>query len=344
MRLICHIGTPKTAASQIQNSFVANRAWLANHGISYPDLLVPDGNHIALFFACSLVVNDFAREHGLYTAEELRELRECLSAHIKQYVDGLDDTIHTVVMSSEILTGSMQHPDAIARLKKLLSPFFDEITIVVYTRRQDDAVLAMYGEFIQTGISNAPFREFVDLCLSPDGPTPYIFYRKLLAPWVKIWGKDNIIVRRFSPIDFIDGNILADFMGIVQNTWEPDMDGFIPSQDDTLALSAPMLEFLRSLYPHIASTEIGKPDPKHAALSPYLSEMPTTPRPVMGASTARRIMQMFADANDWLRDTFFPELDGPFFPARPDQPENSNLGQITLEEFTELTGRFLTKL
>lgn len=242
------------------------------------------------------------------------------------------------------LTVSQFVQQSLARLKNLLSPLFEEIVIVAYTRRQDDAILAVYGEFIQDGLTDAPFRDFVDLCCGANSPTPYLFYRKTLAPWVNIWGKDNIIIRRFSPMDFIDGTILADFMGIVQNTWEPDMNGFVFSDEAAPGLSAPMLELLRRLSPHISAIKDGKPNPCRHRLAPLLSTMPTSPRPVMGEATAGLIMQRFQGANTWLRETFFPDLDGPFFPDRPDQPANGNLSHITLEDCTALTGLLLSKL
>jgi len=344
VKLICHIGTPKTASTLIQNSFAANGPWLAGHGVSYAKLLAPDANHITLFFACANGVHDFARDYGLNSMPEVHAFRRHLIDRLKWHMDQLDSNIHTMVMSSENLTGNMHHPDEIARLKELLSPFFDDIKIVVYIRRQDDAILSMYGEFMRRGFSDDMFRDFVDVCLGPDSPTPYLYYRRELSKWLDVWGRENIIVRRFSPADFIDGDILTDFMGIVQNTWEPNMDGFATSTDDNRGLSAPTLEFLRRLYPHISFIRDGRPNTTRTFLTPFISTMPTTPRPVMAVETARHIMHSFNPANTWLRETFFPDLEGPFFPDRPDHPERGNLGQLSFDEFAEFTGLLLSKI
>ena len=344
MKLICHIGTPKTASTLIQNSLDVTPEWLAERGLAYGKVLAPDANHITLFYACANTVHDFARDYGLHSMEELEAFRQKVSDRIAWHKDQLPDTIDTMIMSSENLTGNMHHPGEIDRLKTLLEHHFDDIKIVIYVRRQDDAILSMYGEFMRRGFSDDLFRDFVDVCLGPDSPTPYLYYRRELAKWVDIWGADNIIVRRFSTVDFIDGDILADFLGIVLDTWEPNLDGFLPSREDNRGLSAPMLELLRRLHPRIAFMQDGKPNPQRTLLTPYISQMPTHPRPVMAAGTARHIMRHFEPANAWLKDTFFPDLKGPFFPERPDHPEHGNLGQISEQEILDLTSELLSKI
>jgi hypothetical protein len=344
VKLVCHIGTPKTASTLIQNSLEANPKWMARHGLAYGKVLAPDANHITLFYACANKVHDFARDYGLNSMGELAEFRIKVADRIKWHQDQIGDSAHTMIMSSENLTGNMHHPDEIAQLKDFLTPLFDDIQIVVYVRRQDDAILSMYGEHMRRGFSNELFREFVDICLGPNSPTPYLYYRRELANWVNVWGRENIIARRFSSVDFIDGNVLADFLGIVLNTWEPNLDGFTASSEDNRGLSAPMLELLRRLHPHIAFIKDGKPNPQRTALTPYISQMPTFPRPLMAAGTAQHIMRHFEPANSWLKETFFPQLDGPFFPDRPDHPERGNLGQVTPEDMVDLTGQLLSKL
>lgn len=343
MKLILHIGTPKTASTLIQNSLENNPEWLAENGAAYGKVLAPDANHITLFFACANAVHDFARDYGLHSMEDLAEFRQKVSDRIAWHKDQLADTVDTMIMSSENLTGNMHRPGEIARLRSLLEPHFDDIKIVIYVRRQDDAILSMYGEYMRRGFSDDLFRDFVDVCLGPDSPTPYLYYRRVLSRWVKVWGTENIIVRRFSSVDFIDGDILADFLGIVMNTWEPDLDGFKVSQDDNRGLSAPMLEWLRRLHPHIPFMKDDQPNPQRTLLTPLISKMPTQPRPVMAAGTAQHIMRHFAPANAWLKETFFPDLDGPFFPDRPDHPERGNLGHLTPEDMISLTGQLLSK-
>ncbi|WP_373050774.1 hypothetical protein [Thalassovita aquimarina] len=344
LKLICHIGTPKTASTLIQNSFDANPHWLADRGIAYGKLLAPDPNHITLFFACASKLHDFARDYGIRSMDELRAFRTKLKDRMLWHIDQVNDFAHTMVMSSENLTGNMYHPDEIARLKEMLAPHFEDIKIVVYVRRQDDAILSMYGEYMRRGFSAARFRDFVDVCLGPRSPTSYLYYRGQLSKWIEVWGRENIIVRRFAPGAFINGDILSDFMAIVQGSREPDMDGFEISTDDNRGLSAPALEFLRQLQPHVPFIKDGQPNEQRTLLTPYISLLPTKPRPVMDQALADHIMRRFGPANAWLKETFFPDLEGPFFPERPARPEQGNLGQISTQEFADLTGNLLSKI
>ncbi len=344
MKLICHIGTPKTASTLIQNSLDANPAWLAERGIAYGKVLAPDANHITLFFISARELHDFARDYGLRNQKEVDDFRTRVSERIKEHKASLPRHVDTMVMSSENLMGNIREINEIERLKAFLSEHFDEIKIVSYVRRQDDAILSMYGEFMRRGFSAETFQEFVAICLGPDTPIPYLYYRRELSKWIEVWGKQNMIIRRFSPVDFINGDILADFMGVVQGTWEPDMEGFTPSVDDNRGLSAPTLEFLRRMHGDIPFILDGQPNLQRTKLTPFISTLPQRPRPIMSAGTARHIMNHFRPANKWLKEEFFPDLDGAFFPDRPDQPEQGNLGLLTAADCVQLTGRLLANL
>jgi hypothetical protein len=344
LKLICHIGTPKTASTLIQNSFDANTGWLQDRGIAYGKVLAPDANHITLFFICAREMHDFARDYGLRSKEDVDAFRKRVSRRIIEHKASLPARVTTMVMSSENLIGNIRHVEEIQQLRAFLMPHFDDIKIVTYVRRQDDAILSMYGEFMRRGFNNETFNEFVSVCLGDDTPIPYLYYRRELSKWIDVWGRENMIVRRFSPVDFINGDILTDFMGVVQQTWEPDMEGFEPSTEDNRALSAPALEFLRRLHGDIPFIINGQPNPQRTLLTPFIGKLQQQPRPIMAAETARRIMSHFRPANKWLKEEFFPDLDGAFFPDRPDQPEHGNLGQLTLDDSIALTGRLLSIL
>ena len=344
MKLICHIGSPKTASTLIQNSFEENTSWLHDRGIAYGKVLAPDANHITLFFVCAKELHDFARDYGLNSQADVANFRRKVSERIEQHKANLPDHVNTMVMSSENLMGNIHTLGEIRNLKEFLSQHFDEIQIVCYLRRQDDALLSMYGEYMRRGFNRETFNDFIKICLSPDTPMPYLYYRRTLSKWIEIWGKRNIVVRRFSPVDFIQGDILVDFMGIVQKTWEPDMEGFTPSPADNRGLSAPALEYLRRLHTDVPFIKNGQPNPQRTKLTPFISALPQRPRPIMPADTARMIMDHFIEANRWLKNEFNPSLEGAFFPTRPDHPEFGNLGQLTIEDSIMLTGRLLSRI
>lgn len=348
VKLVCHIGTPKTASTLIQNTCDANPEWLAEHGLAYGKVLAPDANHITLMFICANELHDFARDYGIHSLEALDTFHGKVCERIEWHLGQLGPDIHTVIMSSENLTGNMGHIDEINRLKALLTPYFDEIEIVTYVRRQDEGILSMYGEFMRRGFSDDTFAEFVDFCLGEDTPTQYLYYRRELMKWIEVFGRENVHVRRFVPGAFKGGDILSDFMSFVLGMdgedQTVDLTGFEPSRDDNRGLSAPVLEALRRMHPRIPFIKDGQPNIVRTTLTPFISLLPQHPRPVMSPERGQRIMSHFAGANGWLKETFFPELPGPVFPQRVDQPQQGNIGQLTLDEFADISGQLLDSL
>ena len=122
------------------------------------------------------------------------------------------------------------------------------------------------------------------------------------------------------------------------------MQGFVPSSDDNRGLSAPALEFLRRLHSHVPFMKAGQPNLKRTRLTPFINALPQRPRPIMAAETAHHIMTHFRPANKWLKEEFFPDLDGAFFPNRPDHPEHGNLGQLSTDQSMALSGQLLVNL
>lgn len=336
MKLICHIGTPQTDAPLIQASMAKNARWLAKRGIVYADLQKDSVEHTALVYANANQPDDGARALGLQTPQDLRQLRERLSQHLQQHCAAARQAgQHTMIMSSQLLSAALSDPDEITRLKEFLQPHFSDIKILMYLRRQDDVVLAAYDDHIRRGLSARTLEQFVDDCLGPKDLTPYIFYRREISRWQAVWGKPNLILRRYSKGDFIQGTLLADMLGVVLGSWTPDLTGFCPARLDNAPLSAPALEFLRQIQPQLPARLRGQPNPLRAQLMPQINALPADPRPIMPAALAHQIMQHFVPANTWLKEQFAPQLEGDFFPDRPDHPAYGNVGQISAEAWTQ---------
>lgn len=341
MKLVCHIGTPKTASTFLQNTCAGNSDWLRANGVIYPDLMSRSSNHLTLFYAASEQIHDFARDYGLKTREDVLRFREKIGKVIADQVAQAPKSAHTMLFSSENLTGNLRGAANIQNLGEILKPHFDEIKIVIYLRRQDDAILSMYGEHLRMGYSGSSFPEFVNTCLGKPSPTPYLYYRRMLSDWINVFGRDALDVRIFDKDSLIGSDILFDFMTTVFGPDLPDLSQVQPAADDNTGLSAPALEFLHKMYPYIPRRENGVLNKRRVKLSSRINALPSSPRPRMSHKDSQMIMDHFRPANTWLHKTFFPDVDGPVFPDR-DPGGDSNMGQITLEQFAEYTGRLLT--
>lgn len=341
MKLVCHIGTPKTASTFLQNTFAANAAWLERNGVIYPDLGSRDANHITLFYAAAERLHDFARDHGLKNREDVLRFREDLTNRIARQVAQAPDHIHTMLVSSENLTGNLTGRPGVGNLGEMLKPHFEEIRIVVYLRRQDDAILSMYGEFMRRGFNGATFGEFIESCFAPNSLTPYLYFRRLLNMWADVFGQEALCVRLFDRAHLTGGNILSDMMAQVFGKAVPDLSEVVRSPEDNSSLSAPVLEFLRRMYPFIPFRKNDGINLTRELLAAQINTLPSTPRPQMSAAQSKRIMDHFRPANDWLSETFFPHLGGPVFPDRSADETPGNLGHLSLDEFAEFAGHLL---
>lgn len=342
MKLVCHIGTPKTASTFLQNTCVGNPDWLRENGVIYPDLMSHNANHITLTYAADEHIREFAHDYGLKTREDVLRFREKMHTALSDQIAQATPNAHTMLVSSENMTGNLHGPKSIQNLKDIFSPHFDEIKIVVYLRRQDDAILSMYGEFMRKGFNGMSFPDFVTACLSRHSPTPYLYYRRVLSTWIDVFGKDAMDVRLFDRDCLAGGDILTDFMTALFGADIPDLSQIQPAAEDNTGLSAPVLEFLYRMYPYIPRRKDDALNMGRVNLASRIDALPATPRPRMAPKQSQKIMEHFRPANTWLRDTFFPGSDGPVFADRKPGDGDSNMGQITIEQFAEYTGRLFT--
>lgn len=341
MKVICHIGHPKTATTFLQNTCMANRPWLRQHGILYPDTLDPDGNHISLLFACANRISVFARDRGIATLDDVRAYRARLGDHLKLQIADAGDEVHTVLLSSENLTANISGQPGVQNVADFLSDLADDVRIVVYLRRQDDSLLSMYGEFMRRGFSGVSFDQFVNNVFEDPDKLPHIFYRRSLELWANAFGAERISVRLFDRANLIGADILTDFLDVAFAGKVPDLSEVRRSAQDNTGLSAPALEFLRMLHPYILFEKDGRINLLRRALNSKIERLPQEPRPRLSQEQSDRIMNHFATGNEWVRSTFLPDHPAPLFPPRRGDNPTSNLGQITTAEFAQFTGILL---
>lgn len=345
MNVICHIGQPKTATTLLQDTCMANRDWLRRQGVLYPDTMDPGGNHIGLLFACANHISPFARGRGIHTPQDVQDHRAKLLAHLRRQIDAAEDGVGTLLLSSENLTGNMSAEGSVQNVADFLAEIAGDVRIIVYLRRQDDALLSMYGEYMRRGFSAATFPDFVATCLADPHRVPYIFHRRILEFWAKAFGKDRITVRLFDRAEMTGGDIVSDFFGTVfgrgSGGRQVDLSALARPAEANVGLSAPALEFLRRIQPRVPFDHDGVPNPRREALRGRIDALPKAPRPVMAQADSARIMDHFAAGNAWVRDTFLPGRAAPLFPPRPQGAEASNLGQLSVDDCADFAARLL---
>ncbi len=217
MKAIIHIGTEKTGSTTIQHFLRDSRSFLQSHGVAYP--LTPglvDHRQLAYYAKNVYKQEDaFIREHGLYSPERLAEWKTGFENQLQRELSQLDTSVHSVIFSSEHLHSRLWGESGIQNLKQLLLPWFTEIEILVYLRRQDQVAVSGYSTKLKTGETPGEI-----LNLNVDPKNHYYNYYVLLNKWSAVFGRNNVQVRLFDPTSFHNNDLISDFLaaaGISEN-------------------------------------------------------------------------------------------------------------------------------
>lgn len=331
MKAVLHIGTPKTATTHLQRTLSAGRRALHEAGIVYPDLLNTAHDHITLFCAAHPWLHPFQSGYGIAAQDDIVPFRARLRERLHAVVAADPDALF--VMSSENLSGNLSTPEGIANLRDLLAGVFDEISVVVYLRRQDEALLSMYAEFMRKGFSALTFDAFVQQNLTDARVVPYLDYAALLRKWETAFGAGALVPRLFEPQALAGGTVLSDFLALIAA--DPvDLARRLPAvPQSNVSLSAPALEFLRLIRPVVPFGHQGRANPERARLMPRIDTLPGDPRPVMAAAQSERILAHYAAGNRSVAARYFPDGPDTLFPQDVRGAPDSNLGQLGLEDF-----------
>jgi len=189
-KLLIHAGFGKTGTSALQNFFVRNLKRLAANKIYYPAAgrQELDAHHY-------LATKARPGEGTGFTCDETwDEQIEAIAREVGKKKSG------TVLISSEVFSGRLEW----FKLNKLFD-LFDEVSVVLYLRRQDEIVMSSYQQWIKDGTFSASYEEMDAL--------PY-FYDKSLKLWSDFLRgrKGRIIVRPYEKSAFQSGTIFSDFM------------------------------------------------------------------------------------------------------------------------------------
>ena len=298
MKTVCylHIGTEKTGTTSIQNFLSKNRSGLEQQGILYPRS-PGNQNHTALtvYALRTAKQSGIRRSSGVSTPEQVPRFRERLTAELDREIAGSGASI--VIFSNEHLSSRLLTEPEIERVKTLCDKYAKQTKIVVYLRNQVDFLVSSFGTTIKSGST----RKF---------PYPLtrrrirtMDYWRLLEPWQKIFGRQNMIVRRFERVHFVDGDLLSDFAAQVPfNT-----SGFTRTEPRNEALGARELAFLREFNARVprwingavANSARGNIVTALAGLSE------AGPRLSVSPDIAAAIMQHFENSNRRMVEEYF---------------------------------------
>ncbi|MDB5554907.1 MAG: hypothetical protein JWL86_4891 [Rhizobium sp.] len=235
----------------------------------------------------------------------------------------------TMLLSNEHCASRLVYPDDICRLRDFLAPLAETITIVVYLRRQDEAMLSMYSTALRSG-SARPL-EF---------PSEHIIawkfdYEKLLARWAVVFGRENIVVRLFNELR--NDDILDDFTAAA--TFAGDIGWTRPEGRLNTRLDARQAEYLRVLnvfFPEFRERHVSA---RRGNLSQVVAQVEGSgvPLGLPPRMAAELLERMRASNGAVARDYFGRERVGDPLFGDADIPLAAEPYEMTLEEFAGMT-------
>jgi hypothetical protein len=219
--LYLHIGSPKTATTSIQKYLQLNAKILRKHDYRFPKLLHPypliSSSRNGHFLTGELYKKNGERDYDLeqqYRQEGMEQVEKCFAK------------FHHVILSDEILWRDILWQSNTDNSPQNVFPFLMEhsrqheyqVKVVVYLRRQDDLISSYWNQKVKK-IANRhgrsfteTLKEYISWSLDDENETYMLDYARRLDYLADVFGKENLIVRRFDPKTWIHGSIIDDFM------------------------------------------------------------------------------------------------------------------------------------
>jgi len=210
-KAILHIGTEKTGTTSIQKFLYENRIKLGANGLLFPASAGFISNQLLVVYGKKEPEQDIAPPTlDVKDAAALSVWKEnFVQNHCAEIIEFQKrHTNSTVVYSAEHLQSRLTSLEEIKRVARLLRPLYDEISVLVYVRRQDIYARSAHSTSVRGG-EKRPF-SFDNI----HAGGPYYNYRLLLENWSEVFGADTLNVRLFEKPRLIGKNVVSDFESV----------------------------------------------------------------------------------------------------------------------------------
>lgn len=231
-RLFLHIGTHKTGTTAIQSFLQNNVGKLLEQGVLFPQVGFIKTNHSPLswFFHDPKYL-----PQGAVPADR-QALVDSGPDHLWNalYNVAAGSPADTIVISGEGFS-LIESPQVLAGY---CAPF--ETTVIVYLRQQYAYLLSLYNQDVRSELFHRtePYEDF----LQDNRMLDFLHYDRMLEPWAKAFGKNNIIVGRYDKPALKEG-LIADFAKKIGVT--VDQDWKVTTDTINRSLPMPLTELKR---------------------------------------------------------------------------------------------------
>lgn len=300
-KAILHIGGHKTGTSAIQAFCVLNASRLQQMGILYPLELLSHIDRVGEQAHHGLV-NLFMDATTFWKAHNLRP-KAMTDEDIVSYLKSLPRD-KNILLSSENLV--WLDAEAIKALKQILDGY--EVHIVLYVRRQDDALQALFQTVVATIGESKQFNDYAS-----EGVRVLFEYDKIAENWQSVFGIGSVVVRVYEPDRLYNRDSVADFFRVMADFLQMEMDSsdwHRPSGIVNRGFPAHIIALLR-YFNSVSGKKWTLPVIKILAEVLYKDARCTYE--IISPSQRRQLLDSFAQSNESLARNFLGREDGILF-------------------------------
>jgi hypothetical protein len=202
MKLLLHIGAPRTGTTAIQKFLRLNKESLSSQGFQFLEGLgTPNNRLFTLLFSRSQpfrVAPQFSHRHGLSTAEKKDEF-----IRTRGWFAQIDSSLgrepnSTLIVSSEQLSQHLSSPEELSSLRDWAENRFSEIRISLFARRAEYLLPSLWAMSVRSGNTQSLSTtvKSVTRNLASEPQRTSISYRPLDVArlWSDQFGKDAVSI------------------------------------------------------------------------------------------------------------------------------------------------------
>ncbi|WP_068108289.1 hypothetical protein [Tropicimonas marinistellae] len=341
MRVVIHLGLPKTGTTSIQRFLRQNASALSERGVAYeriPNPVVEPQDSQLEFGICQfarvgkVVPYDLtARAYGLI---DVAAQADFARQYEEDFLRALEArTEDTYVISSEHIGAWTHKPEHVAALDDWMREIFDDVRYVQYIRRQEDWLLSRYSQELRSG-SEAHLEKFI----KKNGKHNFGVKADL---WTGIVGHDRFSLRLMERDAMVNGDLIDDFASAVGF----DPDGLSRPERENESLSPQAAFFLRRFNQRARVRDAGDDNGLQYQVERTLSEWSVgKPKLRLWPQQISWIRSANAEHNDLVRRKYFPNR-AELFPAKPvESPDGAGFSDVDRDAIaaigTDLLFRF----
>lgn len=247
-RLILHIGHYKTGTTALQLFLSENAALLNERGLVYSQTALTNAKHSALAFSLLSEAGVTTMLHKFDPTQEAQVLWNTLFDEARALPQG-----SALIASSEEFMRLAMSPDAVEALRGYVANATDiDIQIIAYLRGPQSHLASWYNQLVKMGQVVGSFESAVRTAMEKI----HLDYAFALAPWIDIFGEQNVQVRGFHDGLRSETAIYDDFLTALG--FEPLALGYFPSRDPNPRLDDRYLDIRRAFERTGLPSEVAK--------------------------------------------------------------------------------------